>query len=479
MGGASPQVLSWDVLSNLASVVNTQGTVPAEDDVVHTYLYDASGQRFAQLVNNPEGVADTATVYMGGWEATDPNTGSSSTGDTVLTRLYDVGGAQVAHAEAGSFTFVLGDVQGSAQVAVTGTSAADAGTVTRNAYTPYGMTRDADHLTSTRGWLNQHEDTTTGLTYLNARYYDPALGRFLTPDPLMNPGDPRTLDPYRYADNNPVVYVDASGLAPCLSAASSWGMGVIGISCGKSQTGANNVGQFSGGFAEGSKAHWMGYASLTTMEGRALAAHGLKTSVQTQGWKKTAAATFGGSTLDAYASAVSLYKGDYRAAGYYAASPVWDGVTFYAGSMLGGASVAASVPVQAGRLAAYSATRTSAVVGSPATNTADRISGPLWSTTKSKTGPQNALRHFNDHGADFPHLNNAAEYVADAQQFLRTPPSGALSITRTNGDVVRYDPGRNIFGVVDSSGAPKTYFKPDPAQHGYSTNLDYFNAQNW
>ncbi len=30
----------------------------------------------------------------------------------------------------------------------------------------------------------------------------------------MNPGDPRTLDPYRYADNNPVVFTDASGLAP-------------------------------------------------------------------------------------------------------------------------------------------------------------------------------------------------------------------------------------------------------------------------
>ena len=30
----------------------------------------------------------------------------------------------------------------------------------------------------------------------------------------MNPGDPKTLDPYRYADNNPVVFTDASGLRP-------------------------------------------------------------------------------------------------------------------------------------------------------------------------------------------------------------------------------------------------------------------------
>ena len=68
-----------------------------------------------------------------------------------------------------------------------------------------------------RGWLSQiaDEDPTaggTGLTYLNARYYDPVASRFITPDPPMNPSDPKTLDPYRYSENNPVFYSDASGL---------------------------------------------------------------------------------------------------------------------------------------------------------------------------------------------------------------------------------------------------------------------------
>jgi pyocin large subunit-like protein len=74
-------------------------------------------------------------------------------------------------------------------------------------------------------------------------------------------------------------------------------------------------------------------------------------------------------------------------------------------------------------------------------------------------------------------LNNSLEYVAEAQGFLRSPGAGVLTRTRTNGDVVRYDPGNNLFGVMDATGAPKTYFRPDPASHGYSTNLDYFNAQ--
>ena len=91
------------------------------------------------------------------------------------------------------------------------------GAVTRNAYTPYGTKRAGSNVASAHGWLNQIADADTGLTYLNARYYDPHLGRFLSPDPLMNPGDPRTLDPYAYSANNPVAYSDASGLCYGLS----------------------------------------------------------------------------------------------------------------------------------------------------------------------------------------------------------------------------------------------------------------------
>jgi RHS repeat-associated protein len=137
-------------------------------------------------------------------------------------------------------SLMLGDEQGSTNVMMpvhvvadaNGTTAhlapatlADAQASTRTSYTPYGQLRGADNLAVDRGWLGQVEDrvvgtgatsTGTGLTYLNARYYDPATSRFISPDPLMNPGDPKTLDPYRYADNNPVVFTDATGLDPHL-----------------------------------------------------------------------------------------------------------------------------------------------------------------------------------------------------------------------------------------------------------------------
>ncbi len=55
-------------------------------------------------------------------------------------------------------------------------------------------------------------DASTGLYYLNARYYDPADKRFLTEDTYRgSENDPNTLHLYAYCANNPVNYVDPSG----------------------------------------------------------------------------------------------------------------------------------------------------------------------------------------------------------------------------------------------------------------------------
>ena len=55
-------------------------------------------------------------------------------------------------------------------------------------------------------------DESTGLYYLNARYYDPENGRFLTEDTYRGEiDDPDTLHLYVYCKNNPINYVDPSG----------------------------------------------------------------------------------------------------------------------------------------------------------------------------------------------------------------------------------------------------------------------------
>jgi RHS repeat-associated protein len=217
--GTGSQSLAWDVLSTLTSAGG------------ETYLYDGEGQRVARMMDG------AVTVWVGTVEATATTSAGASTADVSASRYYRFAGSVVAVRHVGDVdrdgvddagvAFTLGDVQGSAQVTIdaelsaTGSVEAASGSAARStsAYGPYGVTRGSDNLVVSRGWLGQVEDTTTatgvtatGLTYLNARYYDPVLGRFLSPDPLMSPGDPRTLDPYMYAGNNPILYMDANGL---------------------------------------------------------------------------------------------------------------------------------------------------------------------------------------------------------------------------------------------------------------------------
>jgi len=51
-----------------------------------------------------------------------------------------------------------------------------------------------------------------GLINMNARLYDPAVGRFLSPDPYVQaPDNSQSFNRYSYAFNNPLKYIDPSG----------------------------------------------------------------------------------------------------------------------------------------------------------------------------------------------------------------------------------------------------------------------------
>ena len=56
-------------------------------------------------------------------------------------------------------------------------------------------------------------DTETGLYYLNSRYYDPSIGRFINADDIsyIQPTEINGLNLFAYCGNNPVMYVDPDG----------------------------------------------------------------------------------------------------------------------------------------------------------------------------------------------------------------------------------------------------------------------------
>ena len=66
-----------------------------------------------------------------------------------------------------------------------------------------------------RGYIGEYQDT-TGLSYLNARYYDSVRGQLLSEDPVFwtakqNLQNPQSLNSYSYANDNPVNLKDPSG----------------------------------------------------------------------------------------------------------------------------------------------------------------------------------------------------------------------------------------------------------------------------
>lgn len=89
--------------------------------------------------------------------------------------------------------------------------------LTRRRTLPFGAERaekPKDWPTS-RGFVGGVDETrTTGLTHLGAREYDPDTGRFISVDPLMDPGNPQQLHGYSYGNNSPLVYSDPDGLMP-------------------------------------------------------------------------------------------------------------------------------------------------------------------------------------------------------------------------------------------------------------------------
>jgi filamentous hemagglutinin len=101
----------------------------------------------------------------------------------------------------------------------------------------------------------------------------------------------------------------------------------------------------------------------------------------------------------------------------------------------------------------------------------------IWSSNNKKTSVENAFGHWQKHKQEFPDIKNAKQYVESTKDFIDNPPPGALTKIRPNGEKVVYDPATNTFAASLPTGEPKTMFKPDPTKHGYSTNLDYFNAQ--
>ena len=84
------------------------------------------------------------------------------------------------------------------------------------AYSPFGERLahaggSAQPFTFAGEWGVRQENAAGTLYQMRARYYDARSGRFLSPDPLWPGDDPHELNPYTYARNNPLAFLDPEG----------------------------------------------------------------------------------------------------------------------------------------------------------------------------------------------------------------------------------------------------------------------------
>jgi RHS repeat-associated protein len=186
--GGQTETLTWDAERHLAQVGGA------------TFVYDAAGDRLLRQTSTG------TTLYLDGHEITKPSNGS-----TTAVRTYGRAGTPVATRTPAGVEYLALDNQGSVQLTVP--SGATAPSKVR-AYQPYGRPRTTDITTTDHGWIGQIEDRSTGLDYLNARYYDATIGRFIAPDPMFDTNKPQSINPYAYGLNNPVAFTDPSGLIP-------------------------------------------------------------------------------------------------------------------------------------------------------------------------------------------------------------------------------------------------------------------------
>lgn len=71
----------------------------------------------------------------------------------------------------------------------------------------------ADNSRNTsRGFTDHEHLDRTGIVHMNGRIYDPRIGRFLQPDPIVtDPADSQSYNRYSYVGNQPLLFTDPSG----------------------------------------------------------------------------------------------------------------------------------------------------------------------------------------------------------------------------------------------------------------------------
>ena len=199
--------------------MTARGTQTIKYDPEQRPILVQDGSNYSRAAYDGDGVRrkrddSNGTVhYLGGYER---KLAAGANSPETVTKYYSASlGAMsrpVAFRRGGTLHWVGADhLGGTIRVLDSGFTALDG-----MRYKPYGEDRDTgSSLNTDRKFTGQTEDETAGLYWYASRAYDPAIGRFVSPDAIVpDPSNPQSLNRYAYVYNNPLGLVDPSGNSP-------------------------------------------------------------------------------------------------------------------------------------------------------------------------------------------------------------------------------------------------------------------------
>ncbi len=171
-------------------IVSVDKFTPTTDLFLNAFFYDGFGKRIKTV--NTKGAATTNSYSF-----------------------YGQNGKLMYSYKDGNHTDYI--FLGSKLVARTETKPESVPRVKHMHYKPFGEVVEGDE--GKIGYTGHKFDTDLGLNYMQARYYDPVIGRFYSNDPI-SVRDVHSFNRYAYANNNPYKYIDPTGMiVECTSGA--------------------------------------------------------------------------------------------------------------------------------------------------------------------------------------------------------------------------------------------------------------------
>ena len=195
---------TYDAENRLSKVAVTDKD--GKTAVIQQNRYNGDGQRIQKV----EGSKTTNYYYQDGVVSYTTDGENSQTSQNLIGTDGNILATQRYGSDHTDYLLYHKDIQGSTTSLVKEDGSVDA----TYQYTDFGQTtingdNKAENEVCYTGGIY---DQSTGLYYLNARYYNPEDGRFVTEDSYRGEvDDPDTGHLYGYCANNPVNYVDPSG----------------------------------------------------------------------------------------------------------------------------------------------------------------------------------------------------------------------------------------------------------------------------